>query len=470
MPELNVVIVGAGIAGLTCAITLARYKDVKVTVVEKYPSNSQIGNGIQIPCNAARVMQKLGLLDQLIRLSHGPSTGTITMNYSDGKVINERDFTNYRERYGSPWLLAHRVDYMNVLYTEACNLGVKFMFGCEVEDLDFDKTVARLSNGDVVHGDVIVGCDGVKSVVRSVMHPTIETENDESLAYRALFTPEQVAKLSPEAAKAINQPSKCLFWLGADIQIVFYSLRGGSVYNLVVSVIDDDLNARTEEGDSLALLRQRFADWDPALQELMGTADGVARFQLLKVQDPPFWSRGNVTLMGDAAHYMLPYLGQGAAMCAEDGFVLGTLLGRMTEHVNSNVDIQGGGMHANSAPRDYARVVLDAYEGLRHQRRLRVAKYSRAAGEISHMPDEDAQHIRSDGTYDYDEETCISDWPWIDSRCIKFLLLYKADEEAEREFARLVASGALDTRNSPAQSGSEPLDMRVGLGEGLRAR
>jgi len=61
------------------------------------------------------------------------------------------------------------------------------------------------------------------------------------------------------------------------------------------------------------------------------------------------------------------------------------------------------------------------------------------------MPEEDAKHIRGDGTYNYDEETCISDWPWIDSRCIKFLLLYKADEEAEAEFARLVESGALGT-------------------------
>ncbi|GJN82230.1 hypothetical protein PLIIFM63780_005769 [Purpureocillium lilacinum] len=327
---------------------------------------------------------------------------------------------------------------MNILYTEACSLGVKFMFGCEVEDIDFDTPMARLTNGEPVHGDVIIGCDGVKSVVRSVMHPSIETENDESLAYRALFTPEQVAKLSPEAAKSINHPGKCLFWLGPYIQIVFYSLRGGSVYNLVVSVIDDDLNAKTENGDSLELLRERFADWDPALQELMATAEGVARFQLLKVQDPPFWSRGNVTLMGDAAHYMLPYLGQGAAMCAEDGFVLGTLLGRTTEHVDGRDGVQ-------SSPKDYARAVLDAYEGLRHQRRLRVAKYSRTAGEISHMPEEDAKHIRGDGTYNYDEETCISDWPWIDSRCIKFLLLYKADEEAEAEFARLVESGALGT-------------------------
>lgn len=65
----------------------------------------QIGNGIQIPCNAARVMLKLGLLDQLIKTSHGVSTGTITMSYSDGKLINERDFTKYSERYGSPWLL-----------------------------------------------------------------------------------------------------------------------------------------------------------------------------------------------------------------------------------------------------------------------------------------------------------------------------------------------------------------------------
>ncbi|KAJ6439723.1 mitochondrial escape protein 2 [Purpureocillium lavendulum] len=437
MAQLNVVIVGAGIAGLTCAVTLAHHQNIRVTVVEKYPSNSQVGHGIQIPCNATHVMQKLGLLERLVEISQGVSTGTVTMNYSDGKIINERDFTKYRERYGTPWLLAHRGDYMDVLYKEACRLGVKFMFGCEVDDVDFDATTARLSSGEVIQGDVIVACDGVKSIVRSAMHPTIKPELDESLAYRALFSPEQMAKVSPEHAKSIIQPSKCLFWLGPSIQIVLYSLRGGLVYNMVVSVIDEDLNAKTENGDSLALLREKFSDWDPAIQELMQTSEGVARFQLLKTQDPPFWSQGNVTLMGDAAHYMLPYLGQGAAMCAEDGFVLGTLLGRMTEHVNGS---EGG----SRSPKDHVRVVLDAYEGLRHERRLRVAKYSRTSGEVSHMP-EDAKHIRGDGTSDYDEETCISDWPWIDSRCIKFLLLYKADEEAEAEFSRLVQSGAFDS-------------------------
>ncbi|POR37615.1 Aromatic-ring hydroxylase-like protein [Tolypocladium paradoxum] len=441
MDEMNVIIAGAGIAGLTCSIALARHKRVKVTILERFPDIGPVGNGIQVPCNAAHVMRKLGLLNQMLKKAGGPATATPSMNYSDGSVLLTRDFTRCEEWYGAPWLLIHRADYMKILYEEARALGVQVKFGCEIQEVDFEAPWVKLASGEIHTADVIIGSDGtsfqpmrrLKSTIRSALHPSIRPRRTESFAYRAMFP---ITQLTSPTLQHILNPSACLFWLGPRTQIVLYALRGGQVFNLVVVVSDPPFNARCKEGDALALLRERLSDCDPAVRELMDAAQELVCFPLLELEDLPFWTRGHVTLMGDAAHPTLPHLGQGAAMCVEDGLVLGNLLGRMAERVNSG---SSRGTLKSGIP-----AVLESYESIRHARTTRIVSQSRLAGIYSELPRGPAQRARDAEALDYDERSCISNWPWIDSRWNRELLAYRAGDVAEREFERLVDEGALD--------------------------
>ncbi|KYK55813.1 hypothetical protein DCS_07777 [Drechmeria coniospora] len=431
MPELNVLIVGAGIAGLTTSIALARYKSVRVTVLERFPSNGPVGNGIQVPPNAAHVMKVLGLLEKHIQRAVGPATSAISMHYSTGAVLVKRDFTRCGELYAAPWLLMQRADYLTVLLDEARRLGVQVRFGCDVGAVNFDTPSLRLTTG-------------VKSTVRSLMHPSIRQQRANAFAYRALYTKPQ---LSSPTLRSILHSSSCLFWLGPEMQVIWYPLRGGELFNLVVCVVDADFNARCERGDARELLRERMADWQPQLRELMDLADEVVCFPLLTLQDLPFWSKGCVTVIGDAAHPTLPYLGQGGAMCVEDGLILGDLLGRMTEHV----DATGSGTFKQRIP-----TILESFRSIRHPRTMRIRSKSRLSGKYNQLAAGPLRQARDDDAASYgDEDTCISDWPWIDSRWNRELLSYKADEVAGREFDRLVDSGALDTNASGTEMDKE---------------
>ncbi|KAF5130307.1 FAD-dependent monooxygenase OpS4 [Metarhizium anisopliae] len=101
---LHVIIVGAGISGLTCAITLAKYTHVQVTVLERAPVMDKAGNGIQVPCNAAHAMRCLGLLDKLLVKTNGPATAFLNLKYDDGEILLHKDLTRCEDLYGAPWL------------------------------------------------------------------------------------------------------------------------------------------------------------------------------------------------------------------------------------------------------------------------------------------------------------------------------------------------------------------------------
>jgi 2-polyprenyl-6-methoxyphenol hydroxylase-like FAD-dependent oxidoreductase len=231
------------------------------------------------------------------------------------------------------------------------------------------------------------------------------------------------------------RPLICYYWLGPQIQVVFYALQDSTVYNLVVAVADPEFNARCTEGvDCLPLLRERLSGWDPALKELLSMADSLVRFPVNELEALPSWNKGCVTLMGDSAHPTLPNLGQGAAMGIEDALVLGKLLGSLTEHVSATPE--------PDSLRKHIPTVLQAYEKLRLPRTARLVAQSRLSSEFNSLPWANGKVFNG-----FDEATCISDWPWIDSRWNRELLSYRADEVAEQEFARLVGSGALGNIN-----------------------
>lgn len=356
--------------------------------------------------------------------------------------------------------LIHRADYMTVLLEEARRLGVQIQLGCEVDSVDFNTPSVKLRNGDVCESDVVVGCDGkyqthplpsrpicfvinyhpgINSTIRSIMHPSAYPVPTGEYAYRALFTRSQLS--SPSFQHLLSTSGICRCWMGPLANAVFYPLQDGTLFNLVIAIADQPFNNDCDEETMLLSVRDWLWGWDPVLIEMLDAASDLVRFPLYQVETLPFWSKGSVTLMGDAAHAMLPHLAQGAATGVEDGFILGTLLGRLSEHMSQPSTHR-------SLVQKQVRTVLRSYEKLQHDRTVQIVSGSRFTGMIEHLPQGPDQRARDAEFAMYDPEMTVSAIPWIDARTNRELLGRKVDEVVEKEFARLISSGELEGERS----------------------
>ncbi|KAG5982032.1 hypothetical protein E4U55_002401 [Claviceps digitariae] len=424
---LEVIVVGGGIAGLTLAITLSRYRNVKITVFEQ----ATVGSGIQIPCNAAHTMRCLGMLDKLRAHAKYAATSFKSLAF-DGKELVDRNLRVYEELYGAPWLVIHRADYLRVLLDEALQAGIVVKSDSQVSQVDFSAPSVTLANGDVQTADLIVGADGIHSKIRSLMHPTIRAVRSGEYAYRALLSQSQFSS-SPSFQQLVSNPDVVRLWQGPDANAVLYFLRGGKLLNLVIPISEAAFNESCMQSEKglLQSVKDRLRDWDPLLLEVLDQADQLIRLPLYQLPNVPSWSRGSVTLIGDAAHAMLPHLAQGAAMAVEDGFILGTLLGRWAQDH----------MSATTSKRRDIQALLQSYEKIQHERVTRVASHAQWTGNVEHLPMGPDQRARDAeyATFNPDDpDACVSGLPWIDGKWNRELLGRKVDEVTEREFTRLV--------------------------------
>ncbi|KAG5929201.1 hypothetical protein E4U42_006861 [Claviceps africana] len=430
---MEVVIIGAGISGLVLSITLSRYRNVKITVFEQAAALENVGNGLQIPCNAVHTMRCLGMLDKLRAHVQHAATSFKSLAYADGKELLDRNLHVYEELYGAPWLVMHRADYMRLLLDEARQAGVIVKSGCEVRQVDFSAPSVTLASGDIHKADVVVGSDGVHSRTRSLMHPSVRAIPTGEYAYRALFERRQISS-SPSLQRIASNCGVLRMWLGPEVNAVLYPLQDGNTVNLVIAIYDTAFNASCgrHEESVLDAVTDRLRGWDPLLLEILGEADQLVRYPLYHLQALPSWSRGSVTLVGDAAHAMAPHLGQGAAASVEDGFVLGTLLGRWAQH------------HMENNPpsrQQQIQALLRSYENVQRERTTRIASHSRWTATLDHLPPGPDQRARDAEFAAYtrdDPDACVSAMPWIDAKWNRELLGRKVDEETDREFQRFL--------------------------------
>ncbi|KAE8421584.1 hypothetical protein BDV36DRAFT_280645 [Aspergillus pseudocaelatus] len=335
---MRVTIVGAGIGGLTCAIACRREK-LDVIVLERSSELLPAGAGIQIPPNGVRVLEALDLKQEV--LEKGAIVESMDLRrYKHGGLITSMECgqTVARE-YGAPWVIIHRADYQQILFNRVKLMGVEIRFGANVNDLDVENTQVVLEGGETVTGDIIIGADGLWSKVRDTIFdqpvPPIETGD---MAYRAVFPRRQLEALCNSEIDSLCSKTSVTAWLGPEKHAVFYPVRGGEEYNLVLLQPDNlPTGVRTNEGD-LEEMRSGFRDWDATLQTLISCISSVVRWKLCHLPELDTWSKGSATLLGDACHPTLPYQAQGAAMAGEDGAVLGILLGLVAQRLDSQTN------------------------------------------------------------------------------------------------------------------------------------
>ena len=348
----NIVIVGGGIGGLFVANALVTY-GLPVSVYEQAPALGEVGAGVYITPNSVRHLQRVGLGPAVEKW--GAKVGKNSRYFHhDGTLIapvQVTDSMGWNATYGM-----HRADLVDMLAKALPDGVVHTGYQCAGFDRNGAKARVSFANGAVAEGDVVIGADGIHSVLRPHVFPPPRPVFSGTVAYRGYVRTELV----PE------WPAECWeMWLGNGKHFLTYPMRAGSLINFVGFVpVDDDMKEEMKEswsapGDPEAL-RREFAGWDPRIGTLLRQVQKTFRSALHDRDPSPSWTRGRLTLLGDAAHAMLPHLGQGANQSIEDGMALATILS------NTNRETVPG--------------ALLAYERLRRERAASVQSGARQNG------------------------------------------------------------------------------------------
>lgn len=348
--NMNVIIVGAGIGGLTTALSCLRL-GMKVTLLEQAKELREIGAGVQISSNGAVVLRELGLLDEAERVAVKPITFRV-LSFETGDLISDMPLgKEAEERYGAPFYQFHRADLLSILRNNLPPNVLRLDSRVERFTQDENGVTVTLSNGEEISGDVLVGADGIHSVVRPGLVGDGPTTFSGKLVWRALIPADRLADL--------DFKERFYGWAGLDRMVWAYWVRPGDIFNFGGVVPSREVRRETwSQTGELDELRASFAGANPRLASVIDRIDEAFITGLYDRDPLPNWTSGRATLLGDAAHAMLPYLAQGATQSIEDGFILAACLARKGVH-----DIPGA---------------LENYEMKRRPRTTKVQTTARA--------------------------------------------------------------------------------------------
>ena len=327
---MKIIVSGAGIGGLTAALCFIQ-QGAEVTVLERAPELGDVGAGIQVPPNAMKVFENLGLDNELAKIAFRPEAIEARMGRSGLGLFNIPLADAAIARWGAPYLHIHRADYIAVLET-ALRKQAPSAIQLEAELVSYSQNktcvTALLVDGTEVTGDVLIGADGIHSPIRENMLGPQAPVFTGNVAWRAVVPIEKLGDLPP-------RPTACA-WMGAGKHCVTYRLRRGELANLVAVVERDNWTAesRSESWVERGTHEEALADfqgWHPTITRILSEATELYRWALFDRAPLQTWIDGRVALLGDAAHPMLPFMAQGAAMAVEDGFVLANELAKAND-------------------------------------------------------------------------------------------------------------------------------------------
>ena len=380
-----ILIAGGGIGGCASALALAQIGQ-KVRILEQTSSLSEIGAGIQFGPNAVRMLKRLGVLEAAIPLAIFPECSVMRDSMTGDVILRIPYGAAFEERFGMPYTLIHRADLHGVLY-EACKAShlVEFETGKKVVGVEEEASGVRAisEDGRVFEGRALIGADGLWSRVRSFVIDDGNPRISGHIAYRAVLPTTQV----PEHLRQ----SSMTVWAGEKAHLVFYPLRGGELYNLVAVFHSDRFSEGWDAYGDPEELARRFADKCQDVRTLLEKISTWRMWVLCDREPVKTWSAGNIVLVGDAAHPMLQYLGQGAGTSLEDAVCLAAEISKSGDDL----------------PRAF-----QAYTERRYLRTGRVQIMARVYGEVYHASGV-ARELRNGMLSQQKIPELYESWSWL---------------------------------------------------------
>jgi len=316
-------IIGAGLGGLTAAVAM-RQQGMDVELYEAASKLEETGAGLTLGLGAQHVFRALGVQDAVAELAC-PAGVLPFLHYQNGRLLmGDFDHGDGRADDGAAHIVRHiyRADLQRVLIEALQRLGGPIFTDRRL--VDFEETggrvVAKFAHGETAEGDLLVGADGVRSQVRALLWPGDAPRFTDHVAYRFLVPMREAAPYMALGRSAI--------FIGPQRTFNRYTMCNGAIVNCAGLV---ETSEPVPEGWSIGAaqgeLAAAFAGWHEDVTGLIGHASAIIKWGLYDRKPLGTWSRGRATLLGDAAHAMLPFLGMGAAMAIEDGFVLARAVG-----------------------------------------------------------------------------------------------------------------------------------------------
>ena len=311
-------VIGAGIGGTAAAIALRR-AGLDVSLFEQTIAQREVGAGIQISPNASRLLARYGLGEAMARAAVRPSA-VVFRRWQDGRVLGREELGDPIEnRYGAPYYHFHRADLIALLADTFGRKEIKL--GRRLVDVEQDESgvTARFEDGTSERGDLLIGADGIHSLVRERLFGEEKPRFSGQIAYRGLAPAERVAHL--------GLPRDVTNWVGPGGHFVHYFVASGRFLNFV-AVSDEATWTREQWSDrgSISDAAKKYEGWHPQLATILTAVEETFKWGLFDRNPLPEWTRGRVALLGDACHPMLPFMAQGAAQAIEDGAALAACL------------------------------------------------------------------------------------------------------------------------------------------------
>lgn len=346
--NLRIAVIGAGMGGLVAAAAL-RTEGFDVHVYEQAPKFTRLGAGIQMGPNAMRVLRGLGLEERIRATAFRPNSWK-NREWDSGDMHFELPLGDVaEEKYGAPYLLMHRGDLHEALASLIPADGISLNKQLVSTRRTENAVEMTFADGSTAKADALIGADGVHSVVRKTLLGEENPEFTGRVAYRAVFP---ASLLSMEI-------DECTKWWGEDRHIVIYytTANRDEVY-FTTSLPEPDWTRESwsATGD-VNVLRDAFSQFHPQVCEVLRACPQVHKWALADRTPFPKWSGNRMAILGDAAHPVVPYMAQGAAMAMEDGIMLSRCLSAQPDDIDA---------------------AFNSFEGIRKERASRVQRESHA--------------------------------------------------------------------------------------------
>lgn len=384
--KVQVLVAGGGIGGLATAAGLAK-RGREVTVLERSSQFGEVGAGIQLAPNALSALDKLGVLDKVMKDAVFPER-KVYIDAVTGKTIATIDLGDaFKEHYGYPYIVTHRADLHSALL-EACKESgrVNLVNNAEVVSADNQADGAVLvttRTGDRYLADAVVGADGVRSNLRGAIVDD-ELVASQYVAYRGTVPIEVVGE------EVASSPA-VLCWLGPNMHLIQYPLRGGKLYNNVAVFKAPSYSPDHDNWGTPEELDARFSVCCDAVKEAGAYLSRDIRWPMYDREPADVWVDGHVALLGDAAHAMLQYLAQGGAQSIDDALV-------MSEELSQTDDVTAA---------------LANYQDRRLVHAGNIQRLARAAGELFHI-EGIGRNLRNHTFQDHDPQDYSNlDWMFM---------------------------------------------------------